>query len=397
MKVLVINSGSSSLKFELIDTANNKSLAKGICERIGIANPIFTYKNLVDGYKVEERPEPLENHKIAIDLVLHELTGEHGVLKSIDEVEAIGHRVVHGGEYFNDSVLVDDDVIEKLEEISELAPLHNPANVMGIKVMRELLPGKPNVTVFDTAFHQSMEKAVYTYPLPLEDYKELKVRKYGFHGTSHKYVSGVVAKLLGKEDSKIIVCHLGNGASISAVKNGKVVDTSMGLTPLAGIMMGTRCGDIDPAAVLYIMDKRGLTPKEIDTRMNKKSGFLGVFGKSSDFRDIQNGIKEGDERAKLAYDMFCYRIRSYIGSYIVAMGGVDAIAFTGGIGENAGLAREGICKGLEFLGIELDYEKNMERIPGDVEYSKPDSKVKVFKIETAEELMIAMDTYRLSK
>ncbi|WP_314011656.1 acetate kinase [Pseudostreptobacillus hongkongensis] len=397
MKVLVINSGSSSLKFELIDTENNKSLAKGICERIGIANPIFTYKNLVDGYKVEERPEPLENHKIAIDLVLHELTGEHGVLKSIDEVEAIGHRVVHGGEYFNDSVLVDDDVIEKLEEISELAPLHNPANVMGIKVMRELLPGKPNVTVFDTAFHQSMEKAVYTYPLPLEDYKELKVRKYGFHGTSHKYVSGVVAKLLGKEDSKIIVCHLGNGASISAVKNGKVVDTSMGLTPLAGIMMGTRCGDIDPAAVLYIMDKRGLTPKEIDTRMNKKSGFLGVFGKSSDFRDIQNGIKEGDERAKLAYDMFCYRIRSYIGSYIVAMGGVDAIAFTGGIGENAGLAREGICKGLEFLGIELDYEKNMERIPGDVEYSKPDSKVKVFKIETAEELMIAMDTYRLSK
>lgn len=397
MKVLVINSGSSSLKFELIDTANNKSLAKGICERIGIANPIFTYKNLVDGYKVEERPEPLENHKIAIDLVLHELTGEHGVLKSIDEVEAIGHRVVHGGEYFNDSVLVDDDVIAKLEEISELAPLHNPANVMGIKVMRELLPGKPNVTVFDTAFHQSMEKAVYTYPLPLEDYKELKVRKYGFHGTSHKYVSGVVAKLLGKEDSKIIVCHLGNGASISAVKNGKVVDTSMGLTPLAGIMMGTRCGDIDPAAVLYIMDKRGLTPKEIDTRMNKKSGFLGVFGKSSDFRDIQNGIKEGDERAKLAYDMFCYRIRSYIGSYIVAMGGVDAIAFTGGIGENAGLAREGICKGLEFLGIELDYEKNMERIPGDVEYSKPDSKVKVFKIETAEELMIAMDTYRLSK
>ena len=397
MKVLVINSGSSSLKFELIDTANNKSLAKGICERIGIANPIFTYKNLLDGYKVEERPEPLENHKIAIDLVLHELTGEHGVLKSIDEVEAIGHRVVHGGEYFNDSVLVDDDVIAKLEEISELAPLHNPANVMGIKVMRELLPGKPNVTVFDTAFHQSMEKAVYTYPLPLEDYKELKVRKYGFHGTSHKYVSGVVAKLLGKEDSKIIVCHLGNGASISAVKNGKVVDTSMGLTPLAGIMMGTRCGDIDPAAVLYIMDKRGLTPKEIDTRMNKKSGFLGVFGKSSDFRDIQNGIKEGDERAKLAYDMFCYRIRSYIGSYIVAMGGVDAIAFTGGIGENAGLAREGICKGLEFLGIELDYEKNMERIPGDVEYSKPDSKVKVFKIETAEELMIAMDTYRLSK
>ena len=397
MKVLVINSGSSSLKFELIDIEENKTLAKGICERIGISDPIFTYKNLVDSYQVIERPEPLDNHKVAIDLVLRELTGEHGVIQTVNEVEAVGHRVVHGGEYFDDSVLVDDEVIRKLEEISELAPLHNPANVMGIKVMRELLPGKPNVAVFDTAFHQTMEKAVYTYPLPLEDYKELKVRKYGFHGTSHKYVSGVVADLLGKKDSKIIVCHLGNGASISAVKNGKVVDTSMGLTPLAGIMMGTRCGDIDPAAVLYVMQKRGLDIKEIDARMNKKSGFLGIFGKSSDFRDIQNGVKSGDERAKLAYDMWCYRIRSYIGSYIVALGGVDAIAVTGGIGENAAYAREGIFKGLEFLGIELDYEKNNERISGNVEYSKPESKVKIYKIETAEEMMIAMDTYRLSK
>ena len=370
MKVLVINSGSSSLKFELIDIEGNKTLAKGICERIGISDPIFTYKNLVDSYQV---------------------------IQTVNEVEAVGNRVVHGGEYFDDSVLVDDEVIRKLEEISELAPLHNPANVMGIKVMRELLPGKPNVAVFDTAFHQTMEKAVYTYPLPLEDYKELKVRKYGFHGTSHKYVSGVVADLLGKKDSKIIVCHLGNGASISAVKNGKVVDTSMGLTPLAGIMMGTRCGDIDPAAVLYVMQKRGLDIKEIDARMNKKSGFLGIFGKSSDFRDIQNGVKSGDERAKLAYDMWCYRIRSYIGSYIVALGGIDAIAVTGGIGENAAYAREGIFKGLEFLGIELDYEKNNERISGNVEYSKPESKVKIYKIETAEEMMIAMDTYRLSK
>ena len=397
MKVLVINSGSSSLKFELIDIEGNKTLAKGICERIGISEPIFTYKNLVDSYQVIERPEPLDNHKVAIDLVLHELTGEHGVIQTVNEVEAVGHRVVHGGEYFDDSVLVDDEVIRKLEEISELAPLHNPANVMGIKVMRELLPGKPNVAVFDTAFHQTMEKAVYTYPLPLEDYEELKVRKYGFHGTSHKYVSGVVADLLGKKDSKIIVCHLGNGASISAVKNGKVIDTSMGLTPLAGIMMGTRCGDIDPAAVLYVMQKRGLDIKEIDARMNKKSGFLGIFGKSSDFRDIQNGVKSGDERAKLAYDMWRYRIRSYIGSYIVALGGVDAIAVTGGIGENAAYAREGIFKGLEFLGIELDYEKNNERISGNVEYSKPESKVKIYKIETAEEMMIARDTYRLSQ
>lgn len=397
MKVLVINSGSSSLKFELINTQTNESLAKGICERIGISNPIFTYKNLVNGYKVEERSENFENHKIAIDVVLHELTGEHGVIKSLDEVDAVGHRVVHGGEFFDDSALVTDDVIEKLESIAELAPLHNPANIMGVKVMQELLPGKPNVVVFDTAFHQTMEPAVYTYPLPLEDYKELKVRKYGFHGTSHKYVSGVVRELLNKEDSKIIVCHLGNGASLSAVKNGKVVDTTMGLTPLAGIMMGTRCGDIDPAAVLYVMNKRGLSSQEMDTRMNKKSGFLGIFGESSDFRDIQNGINEGNEKAKLAYDMFCQRIRNYIGSFIITMGGVDAIAFTGGIGENAGLARQGICKDLEFLGIELDYEKNMERISGNVEYSKPNSKIKVYKIETAEELMIAKDTDRIVK
>ncbi|WP_067320388.1 acetate/propionate family kinase, partial [Streptobacillus felis] len=265
--------------------------------------------------KVEERSEEMPDHKAAIDLVLKELVGENGVLKTIDEVDAIGHRVVHGGEYFNDSVLVDEEVIKKLEDISELAPLHNPANVMGIKVMRELLPGKPNVAVFDTAFHQSMEKHVYSYPLPVEDYEELLVRNFGFHGTSHEYVSGVVAEMLGNKEAKIIVCYFGNGASISAVKNGKVVDTSMGLTPLAGIMMGTRCGDIDPAAVLYIMEKRGLTPKEIDTRMNKKSGFLGIFGESSDFRDIQKGVQSGNERAKLAYDMFCYRIRSYIGSY----------------------------------------------------------------------------------
>lgn len=397
MKVLVINSGSSSLKFELINVEDNKTLAKGICERIGIANPIFTFKNLVNNIEIKDRSEEMPTHKLAIDIVLKELVGENGVLKSIDEVDAIGHRVVHGGEYFNDSVIIDEKVIEKLEETASLAPLHNPANIMGIKVMQELLPGKPNVAVFDTAFHQTMERHVYTYPLPFEDYEELKVRKYGFHGTSHKYVSGVVTNLLNKKEARIIVCHLGNGASISAVKNGKVVDTTMGLTPLAGIMMGTRCGDIDPAAVLYIMEKRGLTPKEIDTRMNKQSGFLGISGKSSDFRDIQAGVEAGDERAKLAYDMFCYRIRSYIGAYIVAMGGIDAIAFTGGIGENAAYARKGICEGLEFLGIELDMDKNNERISGNVEYSKENSRVKVFKIETAEELMIAKDTYRLVK
>ncbi len=393
MKVLVINSGSSSLKFELIETKGEFTIAKGICERIGIENQIFTYKNEETGFVIKEKPVNMPTHLEAINIVLKELQDEkHGVLKDISELEAIGHRAVHGAEYFKESVIVTDEVLEKIEEVSDLAPLHNPANIMGIKVMRELLPNTPNVAVFDTAFHQTMPDYAYRYPIADEDYKEFKVRKYGFHGTSHKFVSLKVAELLGEKNSRIIVCHLGNGASISAVKNGKVVDTSMGMTPLAGIMMGTRCGDIDPAIPLYLMQKRNLSASEMDTRLNKTSGFLGIFGKSSDFRDIQENMKAGDERAKLAYEMFCYRVRNYIGSYIVAMGGVDAIAFTGGIGENAYLVREGVCKGLEFLGIELDYEKNKERISGNVEYSKKDSKVKVFKVETAEELMIAIDT-----
>lgn len=398
MKILVINSGSSSLKFELIDTETKKTLAKGICERIGISNQIFTYKNKVTGYNEIEKPVPMQDHKVAIQVVLEKLQDKtNGVISSMDDVDAIGHRVVHGGEYFDDAVLVNDDVIKKIEELADLAPLHNPANLMGIKVIQKLLPNTPQVVVFDTAFHQTMPDYAYRYPVPEEDYTELKVRKYGFHGTSHKFVSGRASELLGKKDSKIIVCHLGNGASISAVKNGKVIDTSMGLTPLAGVMMGTRCGDIDPAVPLYIMQKRNLSASETDTRLNKKSGLLGIFGKSSDFRDVQDAMINGDKRAKLAYEMFCYRVRSYIGSYIVALGGVDAIAFTGGIGENAFRAREGICRGLEFLGIELDYEKNKEMISGDVEYSKPTSKVKIYKIETAEELMIANDAARLVK
>lgn len=398
MKILVINSGSSSLKFELIDTETKKTLAKGICERIGISNQIFTYKNKVTGYNEIEKPVPMQDHKVAIQVVLEKLQDKtNGVISSMDDVDAIGHRVVHGGEYFDDAVLVNDDVIKKIEELADLAPLHNPANLMGIKVIQKLLPNTPQVVVFDTAFHQTMPDYAYRYPVPEEDYTELKVRKYGFHGTSHKFVSGRASELLGKKDSKIIVCHLGNGASISAVKDGKVIDTSMGLTPLAGVMMGTRCGDIDPAVPLYIMQKRNLSASETDTRLNKKSGLLGIFGKSSDFRDVQDAMINGDKRAKLAYEMFCYRVRSYIGSYIVALGGVDAIAFTGGIGENAFRAREGICRGLEFLGIELDYEKNKEIISGDVEYSKPTSKVKIYKIETAEELMIANDAARLVK
>ena len=398
MKILVINSGSSSLKFELIDMTNEKTIAKGICERVGISDPIFTFKNLVKDVVIKDRPEPMSDHKEAINVVLNALQDkENGVIEHVDEIDAIGHRMVHGGEYYADSTLIDDEAIKVFEELSALAPLHNPANIMGVKVMRELLPNKKNVAVFDTAFHQTMEPKVFTYPLPYEDYTELKVRKYGFHGTSHKYVSEIAREMLGKEESKIVVCHLGNGASLSAVKNGKVVDTSMGLTPLPGVMMGTRTGDIDPAAALYVMEKRGLDLKGIDMRMNKQSGILGVFGKSSDFRDLETAMKAGDERAKLAYEMFEYRVRTYIGAYTAAMGGIDAIAFTGGIGENAISMRKAICKNLEYLGVEFDEELNDSRPSGNVELTKESSKVKVYKIETAEELVIARDTYRLVK
>lgn len=398
MKVLVINSGSSSLKFEFIDMESKETLAKGICERVGIQAPVFTYKNLVKDIKIDAKESKMDDHKMAIDLVLHTLTNsEYGVILTVEEIDAVGHRVVHGGEDFPDSIIVDEEVITKLEALSALAPLHNPANIMGIKVMQELLPGKKNIAVFDTAFHQTMEPKAYMYALPYADYEDFKVRKYGFHGTSHKYVSGVAAEVIGGEETKIIVCHLGNGASMSAVKNGKVVDTSMGLTPLQGLMMGTRCGDLDPAAVLYVMEKRGLDAAGMDKRMNKESGLLGITGYSSDFRDIMKASKEGDKRAKLAFEMFAYRVKSYIGAYSAAMGGVDAIAFTGGIGENAALVREEICKGLEFLGVDFDFEKNAVRASGTVELTKPNSKVKVLKIETAEELMIANDTYRLGK
>ena len=398
MKVLVINSGSSSLKFEFIDMESKETLAKGICERVGIQAPVFTYKNLVKDIKIDAKESKMDDHKMAIDLVLHTLTNsEYGVILTVEEIDAVGHRVVHGGEDFPDSIIVDEEVITKLEALSALAPLHNPANIMGIKVMQELLPGKKNIAVFDTAFHQTMEPKAYMYALPYADYEDFKVRKYGFHGTSHKYVSGVAADVIGGEETKIIVCHLGNGASMSAVKNGKVVDTSMGLTPLQGLMMGTRCGDLDPAAVLYVMEKRGLDAAGMDKRMNKESGLLGITGYSSDFRDIMKASKEGDERAKLAFEMFAYRVKSYIGAYSAAMGGVDAIAFTGGIGENAFEVREEICKGLEYLGVDFDFEKNAVRASGTVELTKPNSKVKVLKIETAEELMIANDTYRLGK
>ena len=383
MKILVINCGSSSAKFELIDMTNEQSLAKGNCERIGIANPIFSYKNLLTGEKIDKMEVPMENHTVAVELILKTLQDEKiGVISSVDEIDSIGHRIVHGGEYYEKSVIVDDEVIKNLEEIAPLAPLHNPAHIMGIKVVQKLLPGKKNVVVFDTAFHQTMPGKAYMYAYPYEDYTDLKVRKYGFHGTSHRYVSEVAREMLG---------------SISAVQNGKVVDTSMGMTPLAGIMMGTRTGDADPASVIYIMRKRGLSLDEMNNRMNKQSGILGIFGESSDFRDLDAARRSGNEKAQLAYEMFCYRIQLYIGAYVAAMNGVDAIAFTGGIGENSVGVKKHICESLSYFGIELDEEKNAQRLPGNIELSTKNSKVKIYKIETAEELVIARDTYRLTK
>ena len=318
-------------------------------------------------------------------------------MNNLQEINAIGHRVVHGGEYFPTSALVDEEVKNKLKKLFDLAPLHNPANVMGIEACEKILPGIPNVVVCDTSFHQSMKPEHFLYALPYEWYEKYQIRRYGAHGTSHKYVSQRMAEILGRSDLKIITCHIGNGASVTAIKDGKVVETSMGLTPLEGVIMGTRCGNIDPAIVPFVMKKENLTPDEIDTIMNKKSGILGIFGESSDFRDLETAMEAGNERAKLAYDMFCYRVKIYIGAYAAAMDGVDAIAFTGGIGENGSDPRETICEGLGYLGLKFDAEKNKERISGTVELSKPDSKVKVYKVETNEELVIARDTYRLTK
>ncbi len=398
MKILVINCGSSSLKYQLINPVSEEVYAVGLCERIGIDGSKMEYE--VPAKDFEKKLEcSMPTHKEALTLVIEHLTDkEIGVISSVDEVSAIGHRVVHGGEDFVSSVVIDDKVLKAIEENNELAPLHNPANLMGIKTCMELMPGKDNVAVFDTAFHQTMPAKAFMYPLPYEDYKELKVRKYGFHGTSHLYVSEQMREILGNpEHSKIIVCHIGNGVSLSAVKDGVSVDTSMGLTPLQGLMMGTRCGDIDPAAVLFIKNKRNLTDDKMDERLNKKSGILGVFGKSSDSRDLENAVAAGEERAILAEDIFIYRIKSYIGAYAAVMGGVDAICFTAGIGENSAAVRKGALEGLEFLGVELDKEINSVRKKGIVKLSTENSKVQVYKIPTNEELVIARDTYNLAK
>ena len=389
MKILVINCGSSSLKYQLINMENEGVLAQGLVERIGIEGSILTQKVNGEKYIIKE---PMENHKDAIKLVLEALVDEkHGVIKNMDEISAVGHRVVHGGEKYSKSVLVDEDVMAYLEECVKLAPLHNRPNIIGIEACKALMPNTPMAVVFDTAFHGTMPKEAYSYALPYELYKENGIRKYGFHGTSHKYVSGKVAEVLGKDikDLKIVTCHLGNGVSLTAVKNGKSIDTTMGFTPLAGMPMGTRSGDIDPAIVIYLIKELGYSVDEVNEILNKKSGILGISGLSSDFRDVRDAAdKKGDERSLLAIDIYTYKIRTQIGAYAAAMGGLDVIVFTAGIGENADMIREGCLKNLEFLGVYLDKEKNKQN--GEIaEISKDDSKVKVFVIPTNEELMIA--------
>ena len=396
MNVLVINCGSSSLKYQLIDSESEKVLAKGLCERIGIDGRL-TYQKAGLDKEITEAPMP--THKEAIKMVLDALTNDKtGAIKSLDEVGAVGHRMVHGGEKFTCSAVIDDEMIKAVESCNDLAPLHNPANLIGVNACKELMPNVPMVGVFDTAFHQTMPKKAYLYGLPYEYYEKYGVRRYGFHGTSHSFVSKETAKFLGLdlENSKIIVAHLGNGASISAVKNGKCVDTSMGLTPLAGLVMGTRCGDIDPAIMEYIAKKEDLDIAGVMNVLNKKSGVQGISGVSSDFRDLEDGMAAGNERCADAIEVFCYNVAKFIGAYAAAMNGVDAIAFTAGIGENGPIVREKVLEYLGYLGAELDPEANQKRGDNNV-ISTADSKVKVCVIPTNEELAICRDTVALVK
>ena len=395
MKILVINCGSSSLKYQLYNMDNNDVLAKGLVERIGIDGSNLQHKpagKAKDKYVFEQ---PLKNHSEAIKLVMDKLVDpECGVIADLSEINGVGHRVLHGSKFFTESCIVTEEVKKVVAECADLGPLHNPANLMGIEACEELMQGVKNVAVFDTAFHQTMPPKAYMYTLPYEYYEKYNVRRYGFHGTSHRYVSKRAIEMLGNpEHSRVITCHLGNGSSIAAVKDGKCIDTSMGLTPLAGFEMGTRCGDIDPAIVPYLMKKENLTPDEIDTIMNKKSGLLGITGISSDFRDAEAAMNEGNERAKLGLDMFRYQIAKYIGSYVIALGGCDAIVFTAGIGENNAGHRAAICEYLECLGVKIDPEKN--KLRGDVDFTGEGSTMKTFIIPTDEELMIAQDTMEL--
>ncbi len=398
MNILVINCGSSSLKYQLIDSDSEKVLAKGLCERIGINGSAITHQP-AGGEKITTEVE-MSNHTAAVKYVIEKLVDkEVGVVSSLDEIGAVGHRIVHGGEKFASSVVIDDEVIKAVEECNDLAPLHNPANLIGINSCKEIMPGVPMVAVFDTAFHQTMPKKAYLYGLPYEYYEDYKIRRYGFHGTSHDFVSNRAAEILGKkrEDLKIIVCHLGNGASVSAVQNGKCVDTSMGLTPLEGLIMGTRSGDLDPAIISFIADKKGISADEVINVCNKESGVLGLSGGlSSDFRDLGNAAEEGNEKAKAALETWSYRVAKYVGAYAAAMNGVDVIAFTAGVGENNFTAREMVCEYFGYLGVTIDKEAN--KIRGEeVIISTPDSRTTVMIVPTDEELAIARETVRLVK
>ncbi|HVJ50571.1 acetate kinase [Desulfitobacterium sp.] len=395
MNILVINCGSSSLKYQLLDMETKRPIAKGLVERIGMPGSVLIHRKAAGEKEIITAEIP--NHMVAIQLVLDALVNsEYGVIKDLKEIGAVGHRVVHGGEKFAQSVLISDDVMKAIKECIELAPLHNPPNIAGIEACQNLMPGVPQVAVFDTAFHQTMPPYAYLYGLPYEMYEKYKIRKYGFHGTSHKYVSQRAAALLNRplEDLKLISCHLGNGSSISAIQGGKSLENSMGFTPLEGLMMGTRSGDLDPAIVSYIMQKEDLTSKKVNEFLNTKCGVLGLSGVSSDFRDIEGAAAEGNYRAQLALDVFAYDVKKYIGSYAAVLNGVDAIIFTAGLGENSPEMRANICKGLNYLGVEIDPEKNDTR-GKEADIATDNSRCRVLVIPTNEELMIAMDTYKI--
>ena len=395
MKILVLNSGSSSLKYQVIDMKTEETLASGYYERIGSDKAFLTHK--VNGEKIKLE-HPAKDHAEALKFVMEQLLNEkYGVIKSLDEIDSIGHRMVHGGEKFSSSVLIDDEVLKTVEECADLAPLHNPAGILGVKACQKEMPGKPNVGVFDTAFHQTLPKERYIYPIPYEYYEKYGVRKYGFHGTSHMFVSRRIAEILNKpiEDLKIINCHIGQGASICAIQNGKSVETSMGLTPVAGIPMGSRTGDLDPSVVTFIMKKENMTPEEADAMLNKKSGLLGISGVSADNRDIEKAIEEGNETAKLAMDHYHYAIAAYIAKCAVAMNGVDVITFTAGVGERGRGSRKAICEKLQFMGVKLNEQANEDAFAVEAKISADDSKVLVYVVPTNEELMIAKETERI--
>ncbi len=397
MKVLVINAGSSSLKYQLIDMDNREVLAKGLCERVGNDGSNLQHTCVMKGLDKVKIEKPMKDHGDAIQMVIDALVnGEYGVISSMDEIGAVGHRVVHGAEEFTGSTLVTEAVMKALEKCTPLAPLHNPPNIIGIEACKKIMPDTPQVAVFDTAFHQTMPKKAFMYALPYEYYEKDRIRKYGFHGTSHKYVAQQAAEFLGKapEDIKIVTCHLGNGSSITAVDGGKCIDTSMGFTPLDGVPMGTRTGSMDPAVMTFLMNK-GMTAKEIDNLVNKESGVAGISGVSSDFRDLTAAADNGNDKAQLALDMFTYQVKKYIGSYAAAMGGIDAVVFTAGVGENDARARKAVVSGLEFMGIKICDNKNETR--GTVDISADDATVKTLVIPTDEEMMIAIDTKKIAE